>query len=413
MKKTIKLIFTVSALLFVLSGCSKQGGGSTGSATGLGGYADPDGVFILNQGPYTETNSSMTYIAPDGTIEENVYRKVNGTSFGNGTQDMCMYNGKLYIISNGTYTPGGEEGDGVLVIADAVTLKKEKSYKLEDMKFRRPEGSTEPEEWMHMVTPFESISVIDERNIFIKDGKALYRFDSTTDELVIIEGGFHFGNQGGTIDGCVSTRGILRIGDCLYCGGGGFWVSTRLMEFRKGMNKVSRELPDLKGDFISGICRTGEKEVMLATCGRGGTKNSYLYFVDIDKWEIVEEKKIAEDISAEFHNNSGIALLGDYIYYAAGSTTVRRLSLKTWKSEVFVDVTEDAPAAKYLNCNVVADPQKQYIYVAVSDELWENVSPENNNVLVYDCSGEKAVLVKNIVNQTVYPAGIYPMSKFY
>lgn len=66
------------------------------------------------------------------------------------------------------------------------------------------------------------------------------------------------------------------------------------------MNKVSRVLPDLKGQFISGICQTGEREIMLATCGRGGEKNSYLLFVNLDEWKIVKEKKISEDISAEF-----------------------------------------------------------------------------------------------------------------
>lgn len=76
-------------------------------------------------------------------------------------------------------------------------------------------------------------------------------------------------------------------------------------------------------------------------------------------------------------------------------------------------MTKDAPNAKYLNCNAVADPDKQYIYVAVSDEYYETTISKGNNVLVYDCSGETPKLVKNIENKTSYPAGIYPMSKFY
>lgn len=251
------------------------------------------------------------------------------------------------------------------------------------------------------------------KKIFFSEGQGFFRFDSTTGEVNVVEGAFHFGNQGNTVEKVASTRGILRVGDCLYCGGGGFWESTRLLEISKGMNKVSRVLPDLKGEFISGLFQTGEREIVLATCGRKGEKNSYLQFVDLDEWKVTKSKKISEDISAEFFNTSGVTLAGDYLYYAAGSTTIKRLSLKTWKSEEFINVLNDAPEGKYLNCNVIADPTNQYVYVAVSNVYLENVRPDKNYLLVYDCSGNTPSLVRKIENQTNYPIGIYPMRKFY
>lgn len=377
------------------------------------GYARPEGVLVLNQGSRVLENSSLTYISPEGTVEENVYRTVNGTPFGNDAQDMWMYNGKLYIICNGIYSPGGEVGDGEFVIADAVTLKREKVYKMEELKFRRPEGSLEESEWLKLHTPFENIGILDEKNIFLSEGQGVFRFDSTTGELNIVEGSYHFGNQGGTIGEVAVTRGILRVGNHLYCGGGGFWASTRLIEFSKGMNEVSRVLPDLKGEFISGICQTGEREVMLATCGRAGSTKSYLNFIDLDKWEVTKVKQIKEDITAGFFNTSGVTLAGDYIYFAAGKTTVKRLSLTTWKSEVYIDVAKDVPQARYLNCNVVASPSTQHVYVAVSDNYQEGEKAANNYLLIYDCSGDKPVLVSNIHNKTNYPVGVFPMSKFY
>lgn len=384
-----------------------------GEVVYLDGYARPGGVLILNQGARVLENSTLTYLAPDGTVEEGVYRKVNGTWLGNEAQDLWMYNGKLYMVSNGTYKPGGEETDGVLVIADAVTLKREKAYKMSDLIFKRPAGSLDKQEWLPLHTPFDNIAVLDEKNIFFSEGQGLFRFDSTTGELNIVEGAFHFGNKGNTIENVAVPRGILRLGDCLYCGGGGFWESTRLLEFSKGMNKVSRVLPDLKGEFISGLCQTGEREILLATCGRKGEKNSYLLFVNLDEWKVVKEKKISEDISAEFFNTSGISLAGDYLYYAAGGTVVRRLSLKSWKSETLIDVTKEAPEAQYLNCNVVADPSTQYVYVAVSSDYSEREIAARNYLLVYDCSGTSPVLVKKLLNQTHYPIGIFPMRKFY
>lgn len=143
----------------------------TGEIVYLDGYARPDGVLILNQGARAIENSSITYLAPDGAVEEGVYRKVNGTALGNEVQDMWMYNGKLYILSDGMYAPNGEEGDGVLVVADAVTLKREKAYKLDDLKFKRPEGSKDEDELISLSIPFENIAVLDEKNIFSRKGR--------------------------------------------------------------------------------------------------------------------------------------------------------------------------------------------------------------------------------------------------
>lgn len=407
--------------VYVLFGCEKGNVNPSTDPTPnpddslqvFGGYAEPGGIMILNQGARTSQNSSITYISPDGSIEENIYRNKNNTAFGNEAQDLYIYNGKIYLLSNGLFSPNDEEGDGVLVIANAETMEKEKAYKMSELKFKRPEGSKDTLEMLPLSTPFENIAVLDERNIFIEEDQGMFRFNSETGELNIIEGTFNFGNQGNTIEVVSSARGIIRVGDCLYCGGGGFWQTTRLLEISKDKNKVNRVLPDLNGDFISGICQTGEREIMLATCGRGGEKKSYLIFIDIDKWEIVKEKRISEDISAEFFNTPGITHAGDYIYFAAGSTKIRRLSLTTFKGEDYIDVAKDVPNAPYLNCNVIADKTTQYLYVAVSDEYYESVIPKNNYVLIYDCSGNSPKLIRTIHNKTSYPIGIFPVSKFY
>ena len=133
----------------------------------------------------------------------------------------------------------------------------------------------------------------------------------------------------------------------------------------------------------------------------------------IYKWEIVQKKTIPVDISAEFFNNSGVTLAGDYLYFAAGTLNISRISIKDWKVDKnFIDIRKDVPTANYLNCNVVADSKTQYLYVAVSDEFGENIVSKGN-VLVYDCSKDTPVLVQNIENKTSYPVGIYPVSNFY
>lgn len=414
--KLNNFLTVILGCLFIFSSCEKStpengNNDENNPSENPGGYASSGGVMILNQGIRSEC-SSITYISPDGDVEENVYSKVNGTEFGHSAQDMYMHNGKFYIFSDNC-DEFNTLGDGSLVIADAVTMKKEKTFKYEDLKFHKPEGSLKNEDTLYLTTPMSNVVVIDEKNIFISSSKAMFRLDTTTGKMYIVNDSFHFGNQGNTIESVASTKGMTVIGDYAYCGGGGFWETTRLLEFSKDKDSATRKLVDLDGDFISGICRTGEREIMLATCGRQGSTRSYLYFVDIDKWEIVQKKTIPVDISAEFFNNSGVTLAGDYLYFAAGTLNISRISIKDWKVDKnFIDIRKDVPTANYLNCNVVADSKTQYLYVAVSDELGENIVSKGN-VLVYDCSKDTPVLVQNIENKTSYPVGIYPVSNFY
>ena len=407
----------------VAGGCSSDpgdinhggnAGGGPNPPTLLRGYASPDGVLILNQGAPRLENGSVTWISPDGVVEQNVYRTVNGSACGNTSQDLYLCGNKIYIMSNNTAVPdlgNSEPGDGSIVIVNAETFQREKVFQFKDLMFHKPEGSLEEVDMLPLATPLENLAVIDEHNLFLADGQGMFRLDTETGVLTIVEGGYHFGNQGNTIETVVGTRGMTVIGDHLYCSGGGFWTNTQLFEFTKNSDRVTRSL-DLSGEFISGICRTGDHEIVVATCGRSGSLKSYLTFVDTETMSVILEKPISADISAEFMNSSGVTLSGDYLYFAAGTLTVSRISLKTWKIEEYIQVKNDAPQAQYLTCNVVADPGKNLLYVSVSNDLNE-ARISDGNILVYDCSDDEPKLVMNIENKASYPVNIYPMSKFY
>lgn len=405
----------------LLAGCASEsdsegngGQGGSGSQPRPTGYADPDGVIILNQGAPRMENGSVTFLAPDGSVVEHLYRTVNGTAVGNTSQDLWLCDGKYYLMSNNAEVPdlgSGEAGDGSIVIVDATTFRREKVFAFDELKFPRPEGSLDENEMIPAVTPLENIAVLDEHNVFFADGQGMYRLDAATGKMNIVKGTYAFGNQGNTIETTVGTRGMTVIGDHLYCVGGGFWSETKLLELTKDMDQVTRELP-LKGEFTSGICRTGDHELLVATCGRSGSTKSYLTYVDTDSWSITLERPLNADISAEFMNSSGVTLAGDYLYFAAGTLTVSRVSLKSWEVEEYIHVADDAPEARYLTCNVVADPERQLLYVSVSNELGEAIVSDGN-ILVYDCSGEEPVLKNNLVNRGSYPVNIYPVSHFY
>lgn len=390
------------------------GNGGTNPPVALGGYASPDGVLVLNQGAPRLENGSLTWISPEGAVEEHVYRTANGSAVGNTSQDLYLRDGKLYIMSNNTDVPDlgdSEPGDGTIVVVDAVTLRREKVFLYKDLLFHKPDGSLETVDMLPLNMPVENLAVIDEHNLFFADGQGMFRLDTETGVLTLVKGGYHFGNQGQTIETVVATRGMTVIGDHLYCAGGGFWAETQLFEFTKDCDEVTRSLP-LSGEFISGICRTGDHEIVVGTCGRTGETKSYLTFVDTETMTETRKKSINADISADLMNSSGITLAGDYLYFAAGSLTVSRLSLTSWQTEEYIRVQDDVPEARYLTCNVVADPERMRLYVSVSDDLNE-ARTANGWILVYDCSGNEPRLLQKIENKASYPVNIYPMSQFY
>lgn len=123
----------------------------------IASFDESKGTFILNEGNMTTENGSLTYITPEGYVIEDAYKLINGTELGNVCQDMYIHDGKIYIISqNGDQNPVGTEfeNDGMLVIADAKTLKKIDSYKKEELS-----GLTWP----------SHIAVLDEEHVYIRD----------------------------------------------------------------------------------------------------------------------------------------------------------------------------------------------------------------------------------------------------
>jgi|GEM_PF-167802 len=83
------------------------------------------GTFILNEG-LIGTHGSLIYISPNGEITPNVYQYENGKYLWPLTQDLFIYNNKMYIIAQkGT---DASSNYGALTILNAETLKEEFSY---------------------------------------------------------------------------------------------------------------------------------------------------------------------------------------------------------------------------------------------------------------------------------------------
>ena len=429
MMKRLYPYFLMGCLL--LAACSDDGvetsgtepGGSDNEDVGnnppsaLTGYADPDGVMILSGGTYTLENAFLTFINPEGEVENKVYAGANSSELGNDGVALYLCDGKQYILCNDWYQADGRENNGLLIVADAETLAKKKSFARADMLFQHPVNDVQEE----VDTSLGGMAVLDEHNVFIF-AQGVLRFDSTTGELKLIEGAYDIGNAGAanTVESIVSSRGAMVVDGCLYAATGGFWSTTALLEFAKGKDEVNRRLELGRGDLVSGMCLADDGTLIVATYTRG-RDSGYLSFIDLDSWTVTDRKTIPANISPALHGNSGITYLDGYIYFTgaeesaftmASYTTLSRYSIETGRVEKdIVDFKSDEPDARVLDCNIVADRNSRYIYVATSKENWEGVTSDTH-MLVYDCNGDTPRLVRNLSNVAHSVKGIYPLSVF-
>lgn len=59
------------------------------------------GVFVINEGNFTYANSSLTFYDPVmDTVANNLFYRVNGAPIGDVGQNLCLLDGKLYIVVN-------------------------------------------------------------------------------------------------------------------------------------------------------------------------------------------------------------------------------------------------------------------------------------------------------------------------
>ena len=95
--KKLHLVILGLSLLLVLGGCHQEDPVNPSDVT-VG-----SGVLVLNEGNFTYANASLTFYDPvaDTTVNHLFYR-VNGSPIGDTGQSLCMINGKLYIVVNGS-----------------------------------------------------------------------------------------------------------------------------------------------------------------------------------------------------------------------------------------------------------------------------------------------------------------------
>lgn len=115
--KSMKNLFLLSLATLFLTSCS-----SDDSPTPQYIPADYEqGIFVTNEGPFNNGSGTITFISPDySTVEQNIYKSVNGSDLGNIVQSMGFQNDNAYVVVNNS---------NKIMIANRYTFKSVDSIK--------------------------------------------------------------------------------------------------------------------------------------------------------------------------------------------------------------------------------------------------------------------------------------------
>lgn len=343
------------------------------------GYSSTGGVFILNEGNMTTENASLIYISPDEQVFENVYRAANGSQLGNVGQDLFISDNKMYIITqNGKTNPLGSvfENDGMLVVANAETLKKEAAYTDELSALSWP----------------THIAVLDESNIFIRDNAGVYRFNSVTEELQLIPG----------------TRGAVKNRMAVVNGKVFYYAGRNLSVLEKEAAEISNTID--MGGTISGIEKSKDGHLWVATT------NGKISKVNSTDYSIIRTNDIGiGTVASGIFATPGITSKGDTLYYGGGTMSIYRHIFSTGESQEMIDratLKSLVPDAGMVYNSMAVHPETGRVYLnTIKGYGWDFTI---NNISVFDFDNEDAEspLHANYRNHTRFPAGIFFPANF-
>lgn len=360
----------------------------------LNSFDNPKGTFVLNEGNMTTENGSLTYITPEGYVIADAYKAVNGTELGNVAQDMAFCNGKIYVIAqNGDLNAVGTkfENDGMLVVMDAKTLKKEAALsktELADL------------DWP------THIAVLDDQHIYIRDNAMVRRLDLATKKLYPVSGTNN-----------APKSQFLVIGGKVYTYKGG--ALPGLVEISAESDAAkSINFPYKKGEIqyqISQVLGTraaedGEVWVMGWSVGVGSA-NAF-----IGKFNPTTKKMTQKLIGVKpFVGASGVTFAnkGNKLYYADG-TTIYCLNFDAAEGEeaesVVTDLNNIDVNAGMLYNGISAHPVTGLVYINTIKGFAQFTQ---NQIWAFDFDANTEEPVAKYENYTHFPAGFffYPEAK--
>ncbi|MBV7530890.1 DUF5074 domain-containing protein [Chitinophaga sp. sic0106] len=328
------------------------------------------GTFVLNEGNMTTENGTLTFISPKGVVTDSAYFKANGTQLGNVAQDLFISSNKMYIISqNGKKNAVGAsfENDGMLIVANAETLKKEAAYNDEVKTLSWP----------------THVAVLNEQNVIIRDNNGLSRFNTATKVLTLIKG----------------SRGAAKMTMAVSNNKIFVAAGTKVFVVEADKDTISYAL-DMKAS-VSGVVRANDGNIWVSTTGTP-SKISKVNFRD---YSLIKANEITTgSLSAGFGATPGITAKGDTLYFSGAGTKIYRHVFSLNTTEFMVDAKTMVENAGIVYNNIAVHPVTGEVYLNTIKGYGLNYLI--NNISVFNFSGD-AALSANYKDYTNFPAGTF------
>lgn len=340
------------------------------------GFADPTGVFILNEGNMTTENGSLIYIDKEGKVLDYAYRTMNGTELGNVTQDIYIFNKKMYIISQNGKTNAvgtGFDNDGMLVVTNSETLVKEATFNEELSALNWP----------------THIAVLDEKNIFIRDNYGVHLFDSETGTETLIEGS----KGAGKLTMAVADGKVFAI------------AGSKLLVLEKGKTTVGKTID--MGQRIAAVAKANDGNLWVSMQG----SPAKIAKVNSKTGENIKTNVVTEvNLSAGVGAGCSITAYQNKLYYSGLGSKIYRHDFETGTTTMLGDVKEFNSEMTMTYNPIAVHPITGHIYMnRIKGYGWNFLI---NSIFELEDTGNGLKMVHEYRDHTHFPAGIFFPASF-
>lgn len=317
------------------------------------------GTFVLNERSADNASGNLIFISPENEITTNAYYTVNKSHLGSACQDLFIANGKMYIISqNGTE-------DGMLVIANAGTLKKEEAFSKEDL--------------AELNWPTH-IAVVGD-NAYIRDGQGIYLLKLASKELTFIEGS----------EGALKNRMAVAQGKTFAM------TSDGILVLQNGTILKNIKLESTP----TGILKASDGNLWVAI-----NAPAKIMKISSNDYSVIKENEIGEGfgLSAGWGSTPAISAKGDMIYFGNDEAKIYRHNFTTGETQLMVNVPDRVENAGITYNTLAVNPTNGDVYVNTIKDWTEFTT---NNISVFNFENGNSTLVNNYQDLTAFPAGVF------
>lgn len=325
-----------------------------------------NGVYILDEGRMGE-HGSLHFITSDNEFISDPYYDVNNRYLGDVTQDLFVYNGKFYIISqNGSRN---DQMEGFLTIADSQSLERIDSFQSELSRLSMP----------------SNIVVLNEQNIFIRDNNGIYRFNLETKELSYITG-----------TGRASKMRMIVANEKVFATLGN---NVLVLEADKDevADKISFE------DKVSSVIAAYDGNLWVAV----GSKT--IAHVNVQDLNIIESKDInLGSVATGFAITPSISAYNEYIYYSGTNSKIYMFNYNTEDNILAADLKEHN-SDEVVYQNVQVNPKTGDAYMTSLKSYSEY---KLNHVTIFSFDNGKLKFKDAHKDHLAFPAGVFFTDSF-